>query len=208
MNQTVNRRRKRSVETPKKRILACALEEFSDHGFAGARMDRIAMRAEISKRMLFYYFKSKANLFEIVLQDAIQLGRVDEPPSNDAFETAPFWSLFHLNNPQYARLLGWEGLEFRKANLPRLRRRRDALDARLKKLHALFANWNWAKNFDPSFAMFGLIAVQLAPILLPNLAYTLLGEDVNSRAFRKKWVLLVRTFSATLTANRTLRTDA
>jgi len=171
-------------------------------------MDRIATRAKISKRMLFYYFKSKANLFEIVLQEAIQLGRMDEPQSNDAFGSAPFWSLFHLNNPQYARLLGWEGLEFRPSNLPRLKRRREALDARLKILRALFANWDWPSELDPSFAMFGLIAVQLAPVLLPNLAYTLLGEDVNSPAFRRKWVSLVRILSTALTASRTLKAGA
>jgi AcrR family transcriptional regulator len=201
----VTNRRPRKTETPDRRILASALQEFSTYGFAGARMDRIALRARISKRMLFYYFKSKANLFEIILREAIQPGRTREPQEDDAFGTAPFWSSFHLHHPAYARLLGWEGLEFKKSNLPRLKRRRAALAVRLKRLEASFGRWNWPEDLDPFYLMFGLIAVELAPVLLPNLAYTLLGEDVNSQAFRNKWVSLVRTLAASVTAKRAPR---
>ncbi len=42
------------------RILTAASDEFSQHGFDGARMARIARRAGVNKQLLFYYFHSIA----------------------------------------------------------------------------------------------------------------------------------------------------
>src|SRR5450432_2914601 len=40
----------------RERILSAALKEFAAKGFAGARVDTIARRAAINKRMLYHYF--------------------------------------------------------------------------------------------------------------------------------------------------------
>jgi AcrR family transcriptional regulator len=49
-------------------ILVAAGREFGRHGFAGARVDRIARSAAVNKQLIFYYFGSKAGLFEAVLR--------------------------------------------------------------------------------------------------------------------------------------------
>ncbi len=51
-------------------ILSAAREEFGQHGFAGARVDRIARRAGVNKQLIFYYFGSKQGLFRSVLESA------------------------------------------------------------------------------------------------------------------------------------------
>ncbi|HEX9554719.1 MAG TPA: TetR family transcriptional regulator, partial [Streptosporangiaceae bacterium] len=43
----------RNAEDTKKRILAAATEEFTEHGIAGARVDRIAAAANSNKAMLY-----------------------------------------------------------------------------------------------------------------------------------------------------------
>jgi TetR/AcrR family transcriptional regulator len=50
------------------RILAAAALEFSERGFAGARVDRIARRARVNKAMLYYHFKSKEHLYRTLLR--------------------------------------------------------------------------------------------------------------------------------------------
>ena len=201
MNRKVTSKRIHITEPPDVRILAQALREFSTYGYAGARMDRIAKKARVSKRMPFYYFTNKAHLFEIVLEEALQIGKSQEP-NGDAIGTVPFWSLFHMNNPHWGRLLGWEGLEWRRANLPRVKKRRTAWKKLLKELESSFDSRTWAENLDPFYVMFGLIAVELAPVILPNLAYTLLGEDVNSPTFKAKWVSLVSVLGAAVTKKK------
>jgi len=50
------------------RILASAIEEFSEYGFAGARIERISQRAGTVDRMLYYYYGNKEQLYQAVLE--------------------------------------------------------------------------------------------------------------------------------------------
>lgn len=47
----------------RERILAEALEAFARHGYEGARMEKIASHVGINKASLYFYFKSKEELF-------------------------------------------------------------------------------------------------------------------------------------------------
>lgn len=48
-------------------ILAIATEEFALKGLSGARVDEIAERTQTSKRMIYYYFGGKDELYRAVL---------------------------------------------------------------------------------------------------------------------------------------------
>ena len=50
-------------------ILAAGADAFAQAGLAGARTDAIAAAAGVNKAMLYYYFKSKQQLFEAVVED-------------------------------------------------------------------------------------------------------------------------------------------
>ncbi|RYY97806.1 MAG: TetR family transcriptional regulator [Comamonadaceae bacterium] len=52
------------------RILEAALQEFSEHGFAGARIERISAGAGTVDRMLYYYYGNKERLYQAVLEQA------------------------------------------------------------------------------------------------------------------------------------------
>ena len=54
----------------RQRIAEAALAEFAEFGFHGGRTDRIAKRAHANKQLLYYYFGSKAKLYEAALRDA------------------------------------------------------------------------------------------------------------------------------------------
>lgn len=53
------------------RILKAAAEVFSEIGFAGARVDEIALRAGINKAMLYYHVGDKEQLYATVLLSTI-----------------------------------------------------------------------------------------------------------------------------------------
>jgi AcrR family transcriptional regulator len=58
----------RDPEQTRARILAAAKAEFARVGLGGARVDRIAALAGANKRMLYYYFGNKDELFRAVLE--------------------------------------------------------------------------------------------------------------------------------------------
>ncbi len=59
-------------------ILRVAEGEFGSAGYAGARMDRIALAARVNKQLLFHYFDSKDGLFAAALERL--LARFAVPP--------------------------------------------------------------------------------------------------------------------------------
>ena len=61
--------RSRDADRSQQTILLAARDEFALFGLAGARVDRIAERADINKRLIYYYFKSKDDLFLAVLEN-------------------------------------------------------------------------------------------------------------------------------------------
>jgi AcrR family transcriptional regulator len=60
------------------RLLEAAVAEFGDHGFSGARTDRIARNAGTNIRMLYHYFGSKDDLYVAVLEAVLADLRHDE----------------------------------------------------------------------------------------------------------------------------------
>ncbi len=56
----------------KQRIMRAAIEEFGLHGYAGARVDRIARGAGINKAMIYYHYSSKENLYREVIKAYIE----------------------------------------------------------------------------------------------------------------------------------------
>jgi AcrR family transcriptional regulator len=105
----------RNAEDTKRRILAAATEEFTEHGIAGARVDRIAAAAHSNKAMLYAYFGNKEQLFEAVFAqmvtaatDAVPFDARDLP----AYAVAMFER--YRTDPHVARLSDWYRLEHGK----------------------------------------------------------------------------------------------
>lgn len=58
----------RDPEAARARILAAAIADFAAHGFAGARMDRIAQSAAAAKGLVFHHFGTKEALYRAALE--------------------------------------------------------------------------------------------------------------------------------------------
>jgi TetR/AcrR family transcriptional regulator len=53
----------------RERVLEAARVEFSGRGFDGARVDHIAQLAGVNKAMIYYHFRSKADLYQAVIEE-------------------------------------------------------------------------------------------------------------------------------------------
>jgi len=68
----------RDAGATRQRILDAAEKEFSAKGLAGARVDVIAAGSGSNKRMIYYYFENKENLYVAVLESAYTHMRREE----------------------------------------------------------------------------------------------------------------------------------
>ena len=69
---TQTRRRTRIQEENERKILAAALDVFSDKGFRGASLDDIAAAAGMSKPNMLYYFKGKEEIHLTLLSRLLE----------------------------------------------------------------------------------------------------------------------------------------
>lgn len=110
--------RARDAEATRARILEAAFDAFTKKGLAGARVDDIAARASINKRMIYVYFGSKERLFLAVLEAAYAdmrtaeraLKLTDLDPRTALETLATFTWDYYLSNPGFLRLLNSENL--------------------------------------------------------------------------------------------------
>src|ERR1700737_1866761 len=76
-------RQARDLSTAR-RIVATAEDIFAEQGLAGARMDEIARAAKVNKALLYYYFRSKEELYRFVLETLLSQLSTKRPGTGGA----------------------------------------------------------------------------------------------------------------------------
>jgi len=108
-----NDARLRDAERSQGQLLDAALAEFSEFGLAGARIDRIAQKAGLNKRLIYYYFEDKERLFQAVLERAYAHIRAEEgrqafhdlAPCDAIRRMVEFTWRYYLEHPEFLTLL-------------------------------------------------------------------------------------------------------
>jgi AcrR family transcriptional regulator len=104
-------RRPHDAEATKDALLRAAANVFAEVGFDGARVDEIADRAGINKRMIYSYFTDKEGLYRHVLQSRLvapAFFATDGAAAKATLMDAMRWYFRLLANDRaFARLLAW-----------------------------------------------------------------------------------------------------
>ena len=110
---------RRQPAVTQRRILNAVTAEFSGKGLAGARVDEIAHRAGVSKRMLYHYFGNKEALWLAVLEQAYLHIRSEESaldvghlsPIDGMRRLIEFTIQYDSAHPEFISLLVGENLQ-------------------------------------------------------------------------------------------------
>lgn len=99
-------------EKTKQRLLEAATAEFAAHGFAGARVDRIAEAAGCNKQAIYAYFDSKDGLFDAVYNEMVVTVIASVPlDADDLPGYAAKLAEHYDKHPEVRRLASWYELE-------------------------------------------------------------------------------------------------
>ena len=186
----------RDAERTRRAILDAAETEFADKGLAGARVDVIAEESCANKRMLYYYFGSKEDLYMAVLERAYGAMRERERELNftnleplDAIRTlVEFKFDYYVAHPRIIPLLAAENMNGGKY-LKRSRRLRDmhlSLIDMIRKVLALGERQGVIKpGIDPFQLYVSFSALRYFYFSNAATLSTAFGRELMSEAERK-----------------------
>lgn len=134
--------RRRDASATRATLLETAGAAFAEKGFDGARIDEIAERAGVNKRMIYAYFGDKDGLYRAVLDAhlsqalslAAEADADGEAPRQQGERIIRRYFEFLSDHPDFVRLLSWEALSRERRGRRLLLER---LGSGLEPLHAV-----------------------------------------------------------------------
>jgi AcrR family transcriptional regulator len=190
-------RRKRRPATTRRRILSAAVAEFSAAGLAGGRVDEIARRAGVSKRMLYHYFGNKASLWLATLEETYgeirgaeaRLDIAHLPPLEGIRRLVEFSVRYCQDHPEFVSLLIGENLN-RARHLRRSKKVRHLHVALLGMIADLLKRGVQAQVFragiDPSELYIAIAAFGFFYFANIHTLSVIFGRDLNLPRARRR----------------------
>ena len=199
--------RDRDLNRTREKILAAALGEFSAKGFAGARVDTIARRARVNKRMLYYCFGAKQDLYREVLRRKIdeRADWIDSTP--DRFADA-LRHLYKLGGTdlEFIRLMEWEAIDGGRGKLIAGEERRALFERAIARLHRAQRDGFLPKRIDLMQLFISMLALTLFPLVMPQMIRLITGMEPNDERFMRKRRAFLRGWGE-LMSNRALASN-
>lgn len=210
-----------------KKILRAAVQEFSTHGLSGARTDRIAEAAKVNKALLYYYFKSKQDLYtaavEAVSARVVENALAEFDPKYSAGERLLRSAIHHfdriLTQHEFQSLMQQEMVRFRSdksgslpilfrtAFHPMIEKLREATEDGIRTGELCPVDW-----LQMVYSMFGANVFYFLSAPMMELALPLKPLDPKALKARRKaavqflgMALFTDRASGTKLANRVLR---
>jgi TetR/AcrR family transcriptional regulator len=189
----------RNPERSRGRILSAALKEFAAKGFAGARVDAIARRANINKRMLYHYFGDKEELFKAVLRRKISERQAwADTLSGDPEESLPFWFEAACKDADWVRLFEWEALQGNWQKVIDEKERLESTARGLQRIRQRQERGQISSELDPRHVMLTMRSLTMFPVAFPQLTRLITGKSVFDPKFQKERMEFLKRIAAAL----------
>ena len=180
----------RDPERTRAAILRAATAEITAKGLTGARVDAIAVRAGVNKRMLYHYFGDKQGLYLAVLEHTyaairaaeIGLNLTELDPGAGMRRLVLFTWQYFIDHPEFLSLLATENMN-RAAYLKKSKQIRTLHAPLVGMIEVLLKRGAAAKVFragvDPIELYISIAALGFFYMSNRYTLSTIFGEDLN-----------------------------
>ena len=210
----------RNPDRTRDRILEAAFVEFAAKGFVGARVDEIARRAGVNKRMLYHYFGDKEGLFGVLLRKKIAERQARVAGSQCEFIAglpgwfgkkcgnascrancspwcAAAWFVQNSRDKDWIRVLAWEALQAVDKPVLEETQRRRAAKRSVAVIRQCQADGKITDAFAPEHLQLAMISLAMFPVALPQIARLIVGRSPADPKFQRDYAEFLKQFSGT-----------
>jgi TetR/AcrR family transcriptional regulator len=177
----------RNLNRTREKILAAALTEFSARGFAGARVDAIARRARVNKRMLYYCFGAKQDLYREILRRKIaERAEWLESAPDDFAGVLAHICLFGGTDIEFVRLMEWEAIDSGGKRCTAEAERRALFEKAVTRLGVLQRSGAIPRGADLTQLFISMLSLALFPLVMPQLIRLIHGMEPTDPRFMRQ----------------------
>ncbi len=190
---------KRNAEATRQTILQAALEEFSEHGFKGTRIENVAKRCGFNKALIYRYFKDKEGLFKATLQQQFK-GRAQilERLPQEMGPILEYWFQSTARDPHFMRLIVHEALQYNREPVVEQDYREAYYDKQIEMLQAFQEAGNLSEEFESPYLFLALLSLVVFPSTFPQVTYLATHHHFDSSEFQEKWNAFLYTLAEQL----------
>lgn len=178
----------RDSERTRRRILDAATREFSERGFDGARIAKIAHRSRASKQLIHHHFHGKEALFNAV-HDVKFRPEVewDEPLPEDAARLFAERFRMRAKDLPYIRFLTWEAAGRRRKPVPGEDARRRRIAQYGSELRLMQAEGKLPAGMDYRMIQLAILSLATYPMAFQQITRLVTGRYSADPAFQREW---------------------
>jgi len=177
----------RDLNRTREKILAAALAEFSARGFAGARVDAIARRARVNKRMLYYCFGAKQDLYREILRRKIaERSEWLESTPDDFAGMLTHIYLSGGTDMDFVRLMEWEAIDSGGRKCIAEAERRALFEKAVARLRVLQRKGSIPRGADLTQLFISMLSLALFPLVMPQIIRLIHGMEPTDPRFMRQ----------------------
>ena len=189
----------RNLNRTRDKILAAALAEFSARGFAGARVDAIARRAHVNKRMLYYCFGAKQDLYREILRRKIaERAEFLESAPDDFAGVLVHIYLSGGMDIEFVRLMEWEAIDSGGKRCIAESERRALFEKAVARLRVLQRRGSIPRGADLTQLFISMLSLALFPFVMPQIIRLIHGMEPTDPRFMRQRANFLRWLGARL----------
>lgn len=194
---------RKQIDDRRERIAEVAIDEFAQKGFAGARVDEIARKAQANKQLVYYYYGGKLGLYHEVLHRMVEGSQAKFRAESERETLAEKLRLMadlstEENAVRWQRLLAWEALENDGGEFVSEDERRDAWRRHVANVEEAQRKAEIDPDLDPEMLALALVSVVVAPYVLPQVTKLVTGLLPTDERFRRRHDELLAVLVGTL----------
>jgi AcrR family transcriptional regulator len=166
----------------RQRIFEAAIEEFAEHGNAGARVDRIAEKAHANKESIYRYFGPKDELLRRVLDRYLdERGEQLLPKAQDLDAYTAGLFRYFAAHPEFLRLSLWESLELdARPDAYAMEHRRRHYQEKLASIAEQQSAGRIDPELDPRHLLVTILGIANYWLVMPQLVRVIFGEEPDA----------------------------
>jgi TetR/AcrR family transcriptional regulator len=177
----------RDLNRTREKILAAALAEFSARGFAGARVDAIARRARVNKRMLYYCFGAKQDLYrEILRRKLAERAEWIESTPNDFAGALAHMYVAGGTDIEFVRLMEWEAIDSGGRKCIAETERRALFEKAVARLGVLQRGGSIPRGANLTQLFISMLSLALFPLVMPQVIRLIHGMEPTDPRFMRQ----------------------